>query len=64
MARHSELAGKIEATFDLLKELLPLVSSFPRSVNGCLLHYVRILLGYQMLASEVYRFTVDNGRNI
>jgi hypothetical protein len=42
--------SKIEATFDLLKEHLPLVSSFPRSVNGYLLHYVRILLGYQMLA--------------
>ncbi|QQR52074.1 transposase [bacterium] len=33
--------AKIEATFDPLKEHLPLVSSFPRSVNGCLLHYVR-----------------------
>ena len=40
--------AKIEATFDHLKEHLPLVSSFPRSVNGYLLHYVRILLGYQM----------------
>lgn len=40
--------AKIEATFDRLKEHLPLVSSFPRSVNGYLLHYVRILLGYQM----------------
>jgi len=42
--------AKIEATFDRLKEHLPLVSSFPRSVNGYLLHYVRILLGYQMEA--------------
>lgn len=40
--------AKIEATFDRLKEHLPLVSSFPRSVNGYFLHYVRILLGYQM----------------
>ena len=40
--------AKIETTFDRLKEHLPLVSSFPRSVNGYLLHYVRILLGYQM----------------
>lgn len=41
---------KIEATFDYLKEHLHLVSSFPRSVNGYLLHYVRILLGYQVMA--------------
>jgi len=40
--------GKVECTFDRLKEHLPLVSSFPRSLNGYLLHYVRILLGYQM----------------
>jgi len=25
-----------------------LVSSFPRSKNGYMLHYVRILLGYQV----------------
>jgi hypothetical protein len=42
------LRAKVECTFDALKEHLPLVSSFPRSVNGYLLHYVRILLGYQM----------------
>lgn len=41
---------KIEATFDYLKEHLHLVSSFPRSANGYLLHYVRILLGYQVMA--------------
>ena len=40
---------KIEAVNDRLKEHLSLVSSFPRSVEGYLLHYVRILLGYQML---------------
>lgn len=39
---------KVECTFDRLKEHLPLVSSFPRSLDGYLLHYVRILLGYQM----------------
>jgi|ERR1700683_64140 len=43
-----DLRAKIESTFDALKEHLPLVSSFPRSLNGYLLHYVRILLGYQM----------------
>jgi Transposase DDE domain len=39
---------KVECTFDHLKEHLPLVSSFPRSLDGYMLHYVRILLGYQM----------------
>lgn len=42
--------AKIEAVFDILKEHLHLVSSFPRSVFGYLVHYVRILLGYQILA--------------
>ncbi len=41
---------KIETVFDYLKEHLHLISSFPRSVSGYLLHYVRILLGYQMMA--------------
>jgi len=42
--------SKIEAVFDILKNHLHLVSSFPRSVFGYLTHYVRILLGYQILA--------------
>lgn len=42
--------SKIEAVFDVLKQHLHLVSSFPRSPQGYLLHYVRILLGYQVLA--------------
>ena len=42
------MRAKVECTFDALKEHLPLVSSFPRSVNGYLLHYVRVILGYQM----------------
>ena len=41
---------KIESVFDYLKEHLNLVSSFPRSVAGYLLHYIRILLGYQIMA--------------
>lgn len=41
---------KIESVFDVLKQHLRLVSSFPRSVNGYLLHYLRILLGYQIQA--------------
>lgn len=40
---------KIESVFDYLKEHLHLVTSFPRSVKGYLLHYVRILLGYQLM---------------
>lgn len=40
--------SKIESVFDVLKEHLHLVTSFPRSVTGYLLHYVRILLGYQI----------------
>lgn len=42
--------SKIEAVFDILKNHLHLVSSFPRSVFGYLTHYVRILLGYQIIA--------------
>jgi hypothetical protein len=42
--------SKIESTFDILKNHLHLVTSFPRSVFGYLTHYVRILLGYQILA--------------
>lgn len=45
-----KIRPKIESVFDYLKEHLSLVSSFPRSVAGYLLHYVRILLGYQMMA--------------
>jgi hypothetical protein len=42
--------SKIEAVFDILKEHLHFVSTFPRSVFGYLVHYVRILLGYQIMA--------------
>lgn len=42
--------SKIESVFDYLKEHLHLVTSFARSVMGYLLHYVQILLGYQILA--------------
>lgn len=49
--QHALLAmrPKIESVWDYLKEHLHLVSSFPRSVKGYLLHYVRILLGYQLM---------------
>ena len=39
---------KIEATFGKLKEQHYLVTSFPRSVQGYFIHYLRVLLGYQM----------------
>lgn len=42
--------SKIESVFDYFKEHLHLVSSFPRSVFRYLVHYVRILLGYQIMA--------------
>lgn len=42
--------SKIESVFDILKEHLGLVSSFPRSVFGYVVHYVRILLSYQIMA--------------
>ncbi|MGH7156867.1 MAG: IS982 family transposase [Candidatus Saccharimonadales bacterium] len=39
---------KIECGFDYLKEHLFLQSSFPRSVHGYAVHYIRILLSYQL----------------
>jgi hypothetical protein len=40
---------KIECVFDYLKQHLHLVTSFPRSINGYLLNYLRNLLTYQMV---------------
>jgi hypothetical protein len=40
---------KIETVFDYLKQHLHLQTSFPRSMQGYALHYLRILLGYQLL---------------
>lgn len=40
---------KIEAVFDYLKQHLHLQTSFPRSMKGYALHYLRILFGYQLL---------------
>ncbi len=39
---------KIECTFDYLKEHLLLETSFPRSLNGYAVHYMRILISYQV----------------
>lgn len=44
------IRSKIESVFDYLKEHLHLVSSFPRSMSGYLVHYMRILLAYQIMA--------------
>ncbi|QQS19984.1 hypothetical protein IPL85_00785 [Candidatus Saccharibacteria bacterium] len=40
---------KTECTFDYLKEHLLLETSFPRSVQGYALHYVRVLPAYQLM---------------
>ena len=42
-----QMRPKVESMFDTLKEHMHLVTSFPRSVMGYLLHYLRILVGYQ-----------------
>lgn len=39
--------AKIDCTFDYMKEHLLLDTSFPRSVEGYALHYIRVLLAYQ-----------------
>ena len=41
---------RIESVFGILKNQLQLVTSFPRSLMGYLFHYIRILLGYQIIA--------------
>jgi len=40
--------SKIEAVFGILKQKFSLVTSYPRSIRGYLVHYLRVLLGYQM----------------
>jgi hypothetical protein len=43
-----QLRPKIEAVFGKLKEQAYFVTSFPRSIQGYFVHYLRVLLGYQM----------------
>jgi hypothetical protein len=43
-----QLRPKVEAAFGVLKEHHFLVTSFPRSVTGYFVHYLRCLLGYQV----------------
>lgn len=40
------MQGRIESIFSVLKERLGLVSSLPRSENGYLAHYSRVIFGY------------------
>lgn len=40
------MRGRIESIFSVLKERLGLISSLPRSENGYLAHYSRVLFGY------------------
>lgn len=48
------MRSKIESVFDYLKNHLHLVSSFPRSMSGYLVHYLRVLLSYQIMALSQY----------
>ena len=45
------LRPKIEAVFGVLKERAHFVTSFPRSARGYFVHYLRVLLGYQLANS-------------
>ncbi len=46
------MRSKIESVFDYLKNHLHLVSSFPRSMSGYLIHYLRVLVSYQIMALQ------------
>jgi len=43
------MRSKIESVYDILKNHLNLVTSFPRSAKGYIFHYLRILIGYQIM---------------
>lgn len=45
------LRPKVEAAFGILKEHFSLVSSFPRSISGYILHYLRVILSYQFFSA-------------
>jgi hypothetical protein len=47
------MRSKIESVFDCLKNHLHLVSSFPRSMSGYLIHYLRVLVSYQIMALSI-----------
>lgn len=46
-----EMRLKIECTFDYLKNHLGLISSFPRSPREYLFHWLRTILGYQVMTA-------------
>jgi len=46
-----KMRPKIESVFGYIKEHMHFVTSFPRSVRGYLFHYLRILIGYQLMVS-------------
>jgi hypothetical protein len=54
---------KIECTFDYLKEHLLLVTSFPRSVDGYAVHYIRVLLSYQLAWGFESQVSIPESRN-
>jgi hypothetical protein len=43
-----DMRSKIECVWDYLKEHMRLVTSFPRSAKGYLVHYLPIILAYQL----------------
>lgn len=43
-----DFRSKVESVWDLLKEHSKLVTSFPRSLKGYLVHYLRVLIAYQI----------------
>jgi hypothetical protein len=45
-----DMRSKIECTWDYLKQHMHLVTSFPRSAKGYLVHYLPIIIGYQLRA--------------
>lgn len=49
------IRSKIESVFDILKSHLNLVTSFARSLKGYFVHYIRVLLSYQIMALSLVR---------
>jgi len=43
-----DFRSKIESVWDILKEHMGLVTSFPRSLTGYLVHYLRVIIAYQL----------------
>jgi hypothetical protein len=43
------MRSRIETVFNILKERYGLVTSLPRSINGYLSHYIRVLFCYLVI---------------